>query len=235
VTGSSSGNLLALWRNYENDPIAADAIYTTLREAILTGLLAPGERLAELELAARFNRSRTPVREALLRLESQHLVERSERGSFVVSGISREEILEVYAVREVIDGLAARLAAEGCPARDLEHLAWINRRLAKAAEQHDYRLMVELNIEFHEAIGRASRNALLIRFMRQIHDWVRRFSDTTLSYRGRAAEALQEHESLLDALKRHDADAAERIARVHMARATQVRIMMRQSSSHDDE
>jgi DNA-binding GntR family transcriptional regulator len=224
-------NLTTLWRRYESDPVAADAIYTTLREAILDGVLPAGERLAELQLAALFNRSRTPVREAILRLEAEHLAERSGRRGFVVGGITREEILEVYAVREVIDGLAARLAAQGCLPTDLDHLAWLNRRMWKAAEQHDQRLLVELNIEFHEAIARASRNALLLQFMRQIHDWVRRFSDTTFAYRGRAAEALKEHDALLEALGRHDSDAAERIARAHMARANEVRIAMQQSVS----
>jgi DNA-binding GntR family transcriptional regulator len=228
-----AADLIALWRKYENEPVAADAIYATLREAILAGILPAGERLAELQLAAHFNRSRTPVREAILRLESEHLAERSARRGFVVGGITREEILEVYAVREVIDGLAARLAAQGCLPADLDHLGWLNRRLRKAAEQRDYRLMVELNIEFHEAIARASRNGLLLQFMRQIHDWVRRFSDTTFSYRGRAAEGLKEHDALLDALGRRDPDAAERIARAHRARATEVRIAMLQASKSE--
>lgn len=222
--------LLAIWRKYENDPVAANAIYVTIREAILANVLPPGERLAEPQLAALFRRSRTPVREAILRLEWEHLAERSARRGFVVGGISREEILEVYAVREVIDGLAARLAAQACLPSELEHLNWLNRRLRKADEQHDYRLMLELNIEFHEAIARGSRNGLLLQFMRQIHDWVRRFQDTTFSYRGRSAEAAKEHDALLDAIARRDPDAAERIAREHMARARQVRVAMLQGS-----
>lgn len=228
-----SAELVALWRKHEGETVAADAIYTTLREAILAGILPAGERLAELQLGALFNRSRTPVREAILRLESERLAERSSRRGFVVGGISREEVLEVYAVREVIDGLAARLAAQACLPTELDHLTWLNRRLRKAGEQRDYRLMVELNIEFHEAIARASRNGLLLQFMRQIHDWVRRFSDTTFSYGKRTAEAAKEHEALLDALARRDQVAAERIARAHMARATEVRIAMLQNAARE--
>jgi DNA-binding GntR family transcriptional regulator len=222
--------LLNIWSKYEQDPVAANAIYLTLREAILTNVLPAGERLAEPQLAALFKRSRTPIREAILRLEWERLAERSVRRGFVVGGISLDEVLEIYAVREVIDGLAARLAAEGSLPSDLEHLRWLNRRLRKAGEQHDYKLMLELNIEFHESIARASRNGLLLQFMRQIHDWVRRFSDTTFSYRGRGAEAAKEHDALLEALARRDPDAAERIARDHMARARQVRMAMIQSS-----
>jgi DNA-binding GntR family transcriptional regulator len=226
-------DLAGVWRRYEHETVASDAIYSALREAILSGILPAGERLAELQLAALFNRSRTPIREAILRLESDRLAERSARRGFVVGGISREEILEVYAVREVLDGLSARLAAQGCLATDLDHLAWLNRRLKKAGEKHDFRLMVELNLEFHEAVARASRNGLLLQFLRQIHDWARRFSDTTLSHPGRAAEATKEHDALLDALTKRDPDAAERIARAHMARATQVRVAMQQAASPD--
>ena len=231
VTPTSwDAELLNIWSKYEQDPVAANAIYLTLREAILTNVLPAGERLAEPQLAALFKRSRTPIREAILRLEWERLAERSVRRGFVVGGISLDEVLEIYAVREVIDGLAARLAAEGSLPSDLEHLRWLNRRLRKAGEQHDYKLMLELNIEFHESIARASRNGLLLQFMRQIHDWVRRFSDTTFSYRGRGAEAAKEHDALLEALARRDPDAAERIARDHMARARQVRMAMIQSS-----
>jgi DNA-binding GntR family transcriptional regulator len=112
-------------------------------------------------------------------------------------------------------------------------LAWLNRRLRKAAEERDLRLMVELNIEFHEAVARASRNALLLQFMRTIHDWVRRFSETTFSYAGRVADALKEHEALVEALKRRDSVAAEQIARAHMTRAMEVRVLMQQSALHD--
>jgi DNA-binding GntR family transcriptional regulator len=222
--------LLAIWRKYDTDPVASNAIYLALREAILARVLPSGERLAEPQLAALFKRSRTPVREAILRLEWEHLAERSARRGFVVGGISREEILEVYAVREVIDGLAARLAAQACLPTELDHLTWLQRRLRKAAEQHDYRLMIELNIEFHEAIARGSRNVLLLQFMRQIHDWVRRFKDTTVSYGGRGTDAAEEHDALLEAIAKRDPDAAERIAREHMARARQVRVMMLQGS-----
>jgi DNA-binding GntR family transcriptional regulator len=230
---TSDENILSLWRKYEGDPVAANAIYATLREGILAGILLPGDRLAEPQLAGLFKRSRTPVREAILRLEWERLAERSARRGFVVGGVTREEILEVYAVREVIDALAARLAAQGCLPMELEHIQWLNRRLRKAGEEHDYKLMVELNIEFHEAIARGSRNGLLLQFMRQIHDWVRRFRETTLSYQGRATQAANEHDALLEALANRDPDAAERIAREHMVHARQVRVAMQQSASRE--
>lgn len=228
-----TNDLTALWRRYQHQPMAAEAIYATLREAILRGILPAGERLGEIQLAGLFERSRTPVREAILRLESEHLAERSARRGFVVAGITREEVLEVYAVREMLDGLAARLAAQGILSPELGHLTWLNARMRKAAEQQDYQLMLDLNIEFHEKIGSASRNTRLLNFMRQIHDWVRRFPSTTFSHPGRTMEAVDEHDEIIEALSKRDSEAAERLARRHMARAMQVRIAMLQNPDHE--
>ena len=92
--------------------------------------------------------------------------------------------------------------------------------------------MLNINLEFHEAICMSSRNSLLLQFMRQIHSWVRRFSDTTLSQPGRAAAASAEHDALLDAISRRDSAESERLARLHMERAMQVRVAMLQDSPH---
>lgn len=232
ANGDRRRQLVALWKRSEDEPVAAEAIYVTLREAILSGVLAPGERLAEVQLANVFKRSRTPVREAILRLESERLTERSARRGFVVGRVTREEVLEVYAVRAAMDSLAARLAALGILPAEIEHLRWLNERLREAAGRQDYATMLSLNIDFHEGICRASRNSLLLQFMRQIHDWVRRFTETTFAYPGRAASSLDEHDALLDALEQRDSEAAERLARSHMERAMQVRVAMLQAEGH---
>jgi DNA-binding GntR family transcriptional regulator len=222
--------LLELWERSQHEPVAAEAIYGTLREAILRGILPAGERLTEVPLAKLFRRSRTPVREGILRLEAERLTERSSRGGFVVGAISREEVLEVYTVREVLDGVAARLAAQAILPADLDHLRWLNGRMREAADRGDFEPMIGLNIEFHEAVCRAGRNSLLLQMMRQIHDWVRRFPESTFAYPGRAKETVLEHEALLEAIERRDAEAAERIAREHMTTGMKVRIAMLQNS-----
>ena len=206
------------------------AIYDTLRQAILSGVLPAGERLGEVQLASLFKRSRTPVREAILRLESERLTERTPRRGFVVGRVSQAEVFEVYAMREVLDGLSARLAAHSILPMELENLKWLNGRLRAAAERQEYGQMLEINLEFHEATCRAARNSMLLRALRKMHDWVRRFPDTTFSYPGRALEAVNEHEALLDALARRDAASAERIAREHMTLAGQVRVAMLQDA-----
>jgi DNA-binding GntR family transcriptional regulator len=218
--------LAELWRRFRGHHNAAEAVYMTLREAILHGVLTAGQQLNEVRLAAIFGRSRTPVREAILRLESDGLAERFARGGMVVARITREEVLEVYAVREMLDGLSARLAALGILPTELDRIVWLNDRLRIAAERCDVKAMSQLNIEFHEAICAASRNSLLQQFMGQIHVWVRRFEDTTMSFPGRGLEAVAEHAMLIDALRARNPEDAERIAREHMSRARQIRIDM---------
>ena len=114
----------------------------------------------------------------------------------------------------------------------LEHLRWINEQIREATSKREYQRLLTLNIDFHEAICRASRNSMLMQFMSQIHDWVRRFPTTTLSHPGRAATAVLEHDALLDALARRDPEAAEHVARAHMDRAMQVRVSMLQAGTH---
>jgi len=228
--GGLSG-LAEIWKRHRDHFNAAEAVYMTLREAILRGVLPAGHPLGEIQLAEVFGRSRTPIREAILKLESEKLAERFSRRGLVVAQITREEVLEVYAVRQMLDGFSARLATLGIMPTELDRLEWLNERLRDAATSGDAKTMIEVNIEFHEAICQASRNSLLLEFMKRIHEWVRRFPGTTMSEPGRGLEAVAEHEALLEAIRARDADAAERIARDHMGRARQLRIHMLQSAA----
>jgi DNA-binding GntR family transcriptional regulator len=207
---------------------AADAVYDALREAIVGKRLSPGDRLAEEQLAKQFGVSRTPVREALLRLETEQFATRVARRGLVVRPIPEREVLEVYAVRAALDGLAASLAAEQATPPDRAQLRWMHQQIADAAVESDFARMADLNIQFHEAICGAAHNGMLVLFMRQIHDWVRRFaeSDTTFAIPGRAVEAVAEHGELIAAIEAGDVDRAGQLAREHMNRAREARINM---------
>jgi DNA-binding GntR family transcriptional regulator len=213
----------------------ADAVYATLRDAIVSGQLRPGDRLAEVQLARQFEVSRTPVREAIFRLEAEHFAERHARRGLIVRGIPEQEVLEVYAVRTWLDGLAARVAAEHAQPADHARLRWLNARLAEAIAEANLVTAAELNIQFHEAIGEAARNSMLLHFMRQLHDWVRRFGGTTFSVPERAAQALAEHVGIIDAIEQMNPDVAEQGARAHMTHAHEVRLaMLRQTQRLGD-
>jgi DNA-binding GntR family transcriptional regulator len=223
ATVREDDSLAVLWSGRDFTAAASDSVYSTLREAILNGVLGAGARLAEEELAAQFAVSRTPVREAILRLEATALATRTRRGGLVVSAVSPDEILEVYAVREVVDGLAASLAAHVARESDLAELSSLN---AEFREAPDARTMASVNLRLHEAIARAGGNGVLIEIMSSIHDRVRRFPGTTFSDPARAAAAITEHDAIIRAISDHDALAAEKLARAHMSSAMRVRIAM---------
>ncbi|MDE3100676.1 MAG: GntR family transcriptional regulator [Chloroflexota bacterium] len=218
--------VLTLWRERTAASSASEAVYDALREGILHAELPPGARLGEEELARRFGVSRTPVREALLRLEADRLATRAPRRGYVVQRITAGEVLEVYAVRQVIDGLSARLAAVAALPAHVVHLRWLNDELRSAERSGDAKRTAEVNVTFHEFIAEAAGNEYLLRFVREIHDSVRRFPGTTLTWGRRGSAAYQEHKDLIAAIDAHDPDRAERTAREHMAKALDARIAM---------
>lgn len=207
----------------------SEMAHQTLREGILGQVLPPGTRLAEEEIAERFGISRTPVREAILRLEAEGLAARKSGRTAFVTELSLEEIIEIYEVRSVIDGLAAELAALRITRPDVSKLEWLNGQLREAGERRDLAAMTTLNFEFHDGIAAASGNGYLHEMMRQVHDRVRRFPGTTFSYPQRWEAVVAEHAQLLDVLSRGDAAAAFATARAHMLASRDVRIAMIQT------
>jgi DNA-binding GntR family transcriptional regulator len=196
---------------------AADSVYQTLRAAIVDGQLEPGDSLIEWHVARQFGTSRTPVREALLRLETEGLAFRVPRRGLVVRQISEHEIFEVYAVRTALEVLAAREAANEAMPSDISQLRWINQRLAEAIKQSDFASVPGLTNQFHQALANAAHNTMLHRFIAQAQDWTRRVGTPTVSLPGRRGAAVREHARLIDAIAVRDADTAERLAREHMA------------------
>jgi DNA-binding GntR family transcriptional regulator len=215
-----------LFAHYAGNGSTADAIHDAVAEGILSRVLPPGWRLGEERLASLFSVSRTPVREALMRLESESLAARNRRSGLVVANVSAEQILEIYVIREALDGIAARQAAHFNSPVDIAALVRINDALAAAAAEGAYERMASLNVEFHTALARASRNEMLQRFIDQVHQAVRRFQRTTFSEAGRADEAVREHIAIIEAVKKQDESAAEEAARRHMQHALTVRMAM---------
>jgi DNA-binding GntR family transcriptional regulator len=199
------------------DKNAADSVYQTLREAIVEGRLHAGDSLIEWHVARQFGTSRTPVREALLRLEAEGLAFRVPRRGLVVRHVSEHEIREVYDVRTALEALAAREAANEAMPSDIAHLRWINQRLAEAIEQGEFGSVPTLTNEFHQAVASAAHNSMLRRFIVQAQDWTRRIGTSTVSLPGRRSAAVNEHSRLIDAIAARDADRAERLAREHMS------------------
>lgn len=196
-----------------------ERVYQTIKEAILSEELPPNSRLVELSLASHFGVSRTPVREALKRLIVEGLAVIDPPRGMVVKPIDQQEMEEIYAVREVLDGLAARLAAKRMSDEDLARLTGLTEVMSRAVEEGRRDALVQANIRFHEIIFQAAGNERLLQLGRNLTDSVRRSSSTAFRSYERDMEVLQEHGELVNALEQRDAEAAERLAREHMVKA----------------
>jgi DNA-binding GntR family transcriptional regulator len=218
--------LAELWTNHRSSANASEAVYLAIRDAISAGALKAGEHLGEPAISATLGISRTPIREALLRLETEGLVERTAGRRLVVATVSPEEVLDVYAVREVLNGLAARLAAENASTTDLIRLRRLHREMTWAHDDGDIARMASLNFEFHDAVCVASRNAFLLEMLRRAHDTHHRYPGSTFSLPDRAAGSLAEHEEILQAIEARDGRRAEELATAHTGKARTARISM---------
>lgn len=199
----------------------ATTVYERIRDAILEGALEPGRVLSENQLASEHGASRTPVREALHRLEVEMLVERAGR-SLRVRETSPEEILDIYDVRITLEGSAARGAATRATELDRARLAAAAEAMRAAGD--DARARARRNREFHEALWAASHSPTLVDLLQRLHVHLIRYPKTTLEGDDRWQTVLDEHDALLDAIDRRDGDEAQRVAEAHMAGAREVRL-----------
>lgn len=199
-------------------------IYDRIREDILSGDLAPGAALAELAMADRYGTSRTPIREALRRLEQDGLVERADRG-MRVRVRSQEEILEIYDVRVSLEATAARWAADRRTELDLARLRRAHERMQQV-DATDGARMAESNRRFHETLWMASHNGALIDLLRHLSAHLTRYPETTLTWKGRWAAVLAEHSHLIEAIEQRDTAKAGSVAEEHMAAAREIRLRM---------
>ena len=199
------------------------SVYDAIRDAIVNGRIKPGEPLSESSLAAEYGTSRTPIREALQRLEVEALVERLPRG-VQVRETSPEEIIDIYDVRITLEGAAARAAAERATELDRRRLRAAQKEMEKIGL--DPAARAEVNRQFHEAIWAASHSPTLIDLLHRLNVHLVRYPTTTLEYENRWQDVLDEHTALLDAIDTHDALRAREIAEGHMAGAREVRMRM---------
>lgn len=193
-----------------------DRAYQALKDAIVSGHLAPGERLVEAKLASELGVSRNPVREAMRRLEHDGLVQRGSRGGMVVAEIDLRDVAEVYAVRGVLEGLAARLAASRLRQEDRRVLTQSVEEGEKARQAGDLETLVHTSGTFHSTIVQAAANARLSALLHVLDSHISRFRRLSLQAEGGPVEILEEHRQLLAVLERGDGEEAERLMRIHL-------------------
>ncbi|WP_258553434.1 GntR family transcriptional regulator [Paracoccus pantotrophus] len=195
-----------------------------LEEAIMGGELAPGARISEQALAVSLGVSRGPLREAIRRLEGRRLVERKQNVGVRVAELSPGALSDLMVVREALEGMACRLAAERMSDADLEELS---KLLLDHADQEDLRdgkayVQQSYDNDFHFRIINASGNAKLIdSLVNDLYDLLRLYRRRSSKASGRAKKAWQEHKAILDALRTRDGNKAETAMRAHIANARQ--------------
>lgn len=195
--------------------------YALILEAINVGLYVPGDRLVESELAERFGVSRTPIREALQRLETQSLLIRDGR-SLIVGALDHNQLSELYAVRAELEGLAARLAAQHAVAEEVRVLRKMigeDRKLVG-----DPAALALANRRFHKQIHLASHNRYLVQQLDLVHRTMALLATTSLAVEGRSEGSLDEHEAIVEAIENGDGEAAYAALKQHISKAFETRL-----------
>ena len=199
----------------EYSPIREE-VFAMLRQAILTGKLQPGDRLVERELAEQLGVSRTPVREALRKLELENLVTHIPRKGVVVSEISRKDVIEIFDIRASLEGLAASLAAQKATVEDMQELEALLKQMETAAGSKDIENLNEIHDQFHKMLCNLADSPRLVGMINSLSDYINRFTKAGYSIPGRSDAAMQEHQDLLESLEARDAVRAEALAGDHV-------------------
>jgi len=199
-----------------------DVVFETLRDAIIKQVLKPGERLMEIQLADEMGVSRTPVREAIRKLELEGLVVMVPRKGAYVAGVSMKDIHEVYEVRAALEMLAVSLAAERITDEELDALERQVLRESEAeanADEHSLDNIIYIDSSFHDIIYQAAHNQRLVQFVNILQEQLQRFRAASLSRPGRSKTALDEHKQIVEALAERNGELAAKLAKEHIENA----------------
>ena len=203
-------------RDYKN---AREAAFEKIKEAIIKGHFKPGEKLVEQTLAQEMGVSRTPVREAIRRLEAEGFVVSIPRKGVVVSRADKEEIVQLYSIRAELEGLAARWAIENADEDDIRKLDEAISRMEETAASGDLNGVVQSNALFHDAIAQASKSRILCTLLKTLQDNIQRFRFQSLHLPGRPEAALAEHKEIVAAIKEKKTEEADRLLKEHLQNA----------------
>ncbi len=194
--------------------------YEYLKSAILSGRFNPGKRLTEEHLAEEMGVSRTPVREALHKLESEGLIKPLETRGFIVSKDSREEIEELFDMRAILEGYGLRVISEKVSEDLLEQLNGFIEKAEDALRRKQIREVFKWNTQFHDTLHRmVSEKKRLHRLLVNVRKYVLRYRENTLQYPDGGRRALDGHRKIVMALRLKDPDLCERVMREHIQEA----------------
>lgn len=204
----------AQWK--ENNLLSVrEHAYLYLKDLILEGTYKAGDRLIERELAAKLNISRTPIREALFRLESQGYVKTVPRKGVVVSNISKEQVIEVFTILSSLEVLAVKLAAQRMDKKTQQVLDLKVQELMEIQEKNEDNFNLE-HIQMNHLINKASKSPKLFEILSGLIDYIHMSANMGYETPGRRKESLKEHINIMTALRNQEAEMAEYLMKIHI-------------------
>ena len=193
-----------------------DVVFNTLREAILRGDLVPGERLLEVKLAKRLGVSRTPIREAIRKLELEGLVNMIPRKGAEVARISEKSLKDVLEVRRALEELAVEMACNRIEPEKIDELEIAHRQFKEALESNDVTHIAERDVKFHEIIYEATDNQKLVQMINNLREYMYRYRVEYIKDKEKRIILIEEHKDILEALRTHDIKRAKLAMRKHI-------------------
>jgi len=203
----------------DDTPSLDKLAYQKIKQAILSFQFLPNQNLVEGELAAQLGISKTPVRDALLRLEREGLVSRLPYKGTFVSDINKQDMVNIFEIRIVLEGLAMRLAADHLTEKDFRHLDRLINDHADALSEKDYEHASALNGLFHSGIVQKCGNDHLVQMLTNLDDHLKRYRLLSVTQGIRVDKSVPEHRQILDALRAGDANKAEAAMKEHLTSA----------------
>jgi DNA-binding GntR family transcriptional regulator len=193
--------------------------YEAIKEAILTFRLKPGQSLVESDLASQLAISKTPVRDALMKLQKEGLVEKIPYTGTYVSPINRQNLTEIFQIRAVLEGLAVRLATINNNVDEIDKLQTVIDNHALSARDNEISIASKFNSQFHDAIIQLSSNTLLSQILANFDDHLKRYRILSNYQNNRLQKSVEEHQAVLNAIRQRDPELAETLLRLHLMSA----------------
>jgi DNA-binding GntR family transcriptional regulator len=195
-----------------------EQVYNNLKDAILNFVIEPNRRLIEEQIAAEMGTSRTPVREAIQRLEKDGLIHKRTKTGYAVNVITEEEVEEVFGLRSVLEGYAAHLATLRATDAEIRTMEEIVKKQEVCLKEKAMDAMVQLNTEFHDLLYQGARSAKLHTIINDLRDYIYRYRILMFRYEDMVDLALQEHKELIGLMKARKARQVEKLVRNHIVR-----------------
>ena len=200
----------------EGYELLSQKVYRVLKTEIVKGFLGPGTKLFEDKIAAQMGVSRTPVREAIQKLAAEGCIKIAPNQTLIVTEISLEDIKEVLQIRGVLEGLAARMAAKKINRREIEELEKIVTQMGLYVTKKHLTSYCKVDDEFHNLILNVCGNKWIINIRDNLGNFIYRYRIRSLSIPGRLKHSLEEHRKIMESLKKHNSEDADRLSQIHM-------------------